>query len=246
MEFLQRHFPRVYQVVQDAVIFFTNVTAQIFGAPPDAPQPRNARANVPIRTPEESEGLAAREETGGKQGTSPPGFSRAAEENGDNAWVPPGNEDNRLSGTDLRHRRIDPEGTQDLEHTITEGIDIVLYAEEITSHTCEIEVTTESKSLVTFSQNVQRIIAQDNVSPTDQLEWKKENQTDSWTACEIEVSQHEEQQTMADNEPLCNSEQKPYKDGQHIHEPSSNTQHEEYLFQPKSYKSLSFGFHKEL
>ncbi|XP_075141454.1 apolipoprotein B receptor [Leptodactylus fuscus] len=61
MEFLQRHLPRVYQAVQSALDYITNVTAQIFGAPPNAPQPGNARAKTPLR-PEEEMAPAGQEE----------------------------------------------------------------------------------------------------------------------------------------------------------------------------------------
>ncbi|XP_040214326.1 uncharacterized protein LOC120944341 [Rana temporaria] len=92
MEFLQRHLPRVYQAVQDAMNFFTNFTAQVFGAPPNAPQPRNGGTNVPIQ--KESEGPTAPEETRGKKETdlltSTPELLGVTEENGDSAGVHPG------------------------------------------------------------------------------------------------------------------------------------------------------------
>ncbi|XP_073403419.1 uncharacterized protein [Dendrobates tinctorius] len=50
MEFLQRHLPRVYQAVHNALVYVTNMTAQIFGAPPNAPQPRDARAKTPLQS----------------------------------------------------------------------------------------------------------------------------------------------------------------------------------------------------
>ncbi|KAG8545844.1 hypothetical protein GDO81_020231 [Engystomops pustulosus] len=66
MDFLQRHLPRVYQAVQNALDYISNVTAQIFGAPPNAPQPRNARAKTPLRS-EDTAGAAIHEDTAHSQ-----------------------------------------------------------------------------------------------------------------------------------------------------------------------------------
>ncbi|XP_063285663.1 apolipoprotein B receptor [Pelobates fuscus] len=50
MDFLQRHLPRVYQAVQNALDYLGNVAAQVFGAPPNAPRPSNSGSKVAIGT----------------------------------------------------------------------------------------------------------------------------------------------------------------------------------------------------
>ncbi|XP_077306247.1 uncharacterized protein LOC143925656 [Lithobates pipiens] len=251
MEFLQRHLPRVYQAVQDALNFFTNFTAQVFGAPPDAPQPRNARTNVPIQR--ESEGPTAPEETCGKKETdlltSSPELLCVTEENGDSAKVHPGDEDYQTQETDLRQRKSDPGGRRDLEHKITEDVDIDVHTTAEVTRSYEIKVveSTESKNIVVKSHNVQSIINQEQVNPPDLLELEKKG----LVGCEIKVSQYEEELTsraedLEDSEPLGTSEHKVYKGGQHTGEPSSDGQYEESLFQPITLQSLSFADQKQL
>ncbi|XP_069840554.1 uro-adherence factor A-like [Dendropsophus ebraccatus] len=68
MEFLRRHLPRVHQAVQNALDYLTNMTAQIFGAPPDAPQPRNTRAKTPLKSEEAAAAPEKQEEAREPQG----------------------------------------------------------------------------------------------------------------------------------------------------------------------------------
>ncbi|PIO29528.1 hypothetical protein AB205_0014330 [Aquarana catesbeiana] len=160
-----------------------------------------------------------------------------------------GDEDYRTQETDLRHRKSDPGGRRDLEHKITEDVDIVLHTTAEVTRSNEIKVieSTESKNIVVIPHNVQSIVNQEQVNPPDLLELKKK----VLIGCEIKVSQYEEELTsrvenLEDNEPSGNSEHKVYKGGQHTGEPSSDGQYEESLFQPITLQSLSFEDQKQL
>lgn len=51
--------------------YLTNVTAQIFGAPPDAPQPRNAQAKMPLRSEDEEAPAKGKETAESQVGAAP-------------------------------------------------------------------------------------------------------------------------------------------------------------------------------
>ncbi|XP_075686952.1 uncharacterized protein LOC142656020 [Rhinoderma darwinii] len=131
MEFLQRHLPRVYQAVQNALDFLTNVTAQVFGAPPDAPQPRNARAKTPLRS-EESAARAKQEETRESQGadhmTLAPDASSEdtaleATEESMKIYGIQQDVENQAQKTKVRHRKENVDRELDLLHAIGDGKD---------------------------------------------------------------------------------------------------------------------------
>ncbi|XP_075035109.1 uncharacterized protein LOC142097294 isoform X2 [Mixophyes fleayi] len=197
MDFLQRHLPRVYQAVQNALVYFTNVTAQIFGAPPNAPQPRNARSNVPIKTPPDSESLtlsATPAEISGTQVTSASDISSDHSVSGiteRNVGMPgpPTDAENQRQEADLRHRKGQSGGRLDLEHKISDDKDVLggFHATmekhtnlENTAHSYNKEVIDDLKQME--SEELKDLSRSDNScgphaedDPLIHLDMKKEN-----------------------------------------------------------------------
>ncbi|XP_075174645.1 apolipoprotein B receptor [Anomaloglossus baeobatrachus] len=131
MEFLQRHLPRVYQAVQNALEYITSVTAQIFGAPPDAPQPRNARAKTPLQSQD-----AAAKSQGPDQTTLVPDVTseEAALEATEESMKMYGIQqdvESQAQETTVRHRKENVDRRNlDHHHTISDATDTFSHQDE--------------------------------------------------------------------------------------------------------------------
>ncbi|XP_077130150.1 uncharacterized protein LOC143785288 [Ranitomeya variabilis] len=129
MEFLQRHLPRVYQAVQNALVYVTNMTAQIFGAPPNAPQPRDSRAKTPLQ----SEDAAAKSQGTDQMTLAPDVSSEEAvlEATEESMKMIQQDVESQAQETAVRHRKENVERKHlDYHHTISDANDTFSHQDE--------------------------------------------------------------------------------------------------------------------
>ncbi|XP_066432932.1 apolipoprotein B receptor [Eleutherodactylus coqui] len=156
MEFLQRHLPRVYQAVQNALEYLTNVTAQIFGAPPNAPQPRNAPAKTPLKF-EDTAAPEKQEESCESQDAdhmtldvSLEDAALEATEESMKKYVTQQDVENQGHETQIRHRKESVDRRPlDLHHTVGDGKDAFIHhqvtVEKHKAQSCNIVITDNAK-----------------------------------------------------------------------------------------------------
>ncbi|XP_068103275.1 uro-adherence factor A-like [Hyperolius riggenbachi] len=239
MEFLHRHFPRVAQAVRNALVFITNVTAQVFGAPPDAPQPRHATPHVPIQTTAKTEDPTTQEETCSEQArdllNSCSECTEAIELDEESPAAPSGNEDNQTQDTDLRPQKSNLELRWDSEnkeidkklseiHTTAE-IQITAYSYKIQA--TDIHQSTESKDTEIIFHNVEGFIRQEQDIPPGPLQEKNKKQ-ESFMVQEAKAMQTGGAEIfkneISNNETSMSSDYEDQRDKQATEEPISESQ----------------------